>query len=60
MTCKNAVKRLSFVIMYIFDQHKIQEMYEMLFSKTLSCFVPNCYENQKMINKVVHTHPSEI
>ena len=31
MTCKNAVKRLSFVIMYIFDQHKIQEMYEMLF-----------------------------
>ena len=33
MMCKNAVKKLFFVIMCVLDQHKIQEMYEKVIPK---------------------------
>ena len=33
MICKNAFKKLSFVIMCVLDQHKIQEMYDKVILK---------------------------
>ena len=53
--CKNAVKKLSFVIRYVTDRYKNQEMCDKVIlenSRTLK-FVLDCCKNQKACNKTI-------
>ena len=47
MMYKNAVKKLSFVIMYVPDQYKIPEMYDKvnLENGGVLRFISDCYKN---------------
>ena len=53
--CKNAVNKLPFVIRYVPDQYKTEEIYDkvILENDGRLRFVPDCYKNQKMYDKAV-------
>ena len=57
--CKNAVKKLPFVIRLVFDPYKTQQMYDeaILENGRMLESVPDCYENQQMCNKAVDNYP---
>ena len=54
--CKNAVKKLPFVIMYVCDKYKTQEMCNkvILGNGGILKFVPDYYKNKKIFNKAGH------
>ena len=61
--CKDAVKRLHYLLWYVFDWYKTQQIcYKAILEngETLKS-VPDSYENQEMCNKVVdnYSHASE-
>ena len=49
--CKNAVKKLPFVIKYVPDQYKSKEMYHKFFivNGGILGFIPNCNKNTKNV-----------
>ena len=54
--CKNAVKKLPFIIRCVSDQYKTQEMCEMCDTIILQnagtlMFISDCYKSQKICNK---------
>ena len=53
--CKNAVKKLPFVIMYVLDRCKTQEMYDkvLLGNGGTLRFVPDCYKNKRRSYKAL-------
>ena len=56
--CKNAFKKLPFVILYVPDQHKGQEMWNkfILENGGMLKFISDCYKNEKsVINLLVIT-----
>ena len=60
--CEHADKKLRFVIRYVPDRYKTQQMRNKAILKnggTLKS-VPDCCKNQKMCDKAVNTHPFTI
>ena len=60
--CKHAVKKLPFIIKYVPDRHKTQQMRDKAvhnYAHVLK-LIPNCYKTQKMCGKAVNTYPSTI
>ena len=58
--CKNAVKKLTFVIIYDPDQYKTQEKCDNAILENggmLRLIIANCYKNQKMPVKVLIITP---
>ena len=55
---KNAIKQLSFVIRYVADIHKTQEMCNIVLLKNGGTLMlaPNCYNNQKICNKAIDNY----
>ena len=56
--CKNAVKKLLFVIRYVRDQYKTQEIYDKVIAENggMLKFVPDCYINEQLCNKAVGSY----
>ena len=50
MMCKNAVKKLPFVIIYGLDRHKTQEMCDKIILENggMIRFIPDCCKNKKL------------
>ena len=48
--CKNAVKRLTFVIIYDLDRYKTQEMCDKIILENggMIRFIPDCCKNKKL------------
>ena len=61
--CSNAVRKLPFVLRYVPDQDKTQEMCHKIIVEDGGPleFCPDCYNNQKMHNRAVdnYTHALE-
>ena len=58
--CKHAVKKLLFVIRYVTDQYKTQQMCNKVIlenSGTLEQSATDCYRNQQMCDKIVDNYP---
>ena len=53
--CKNEVKKFTFVIVYVSNQFKTQEIYDKINLENggMSRFIPNCYKNQRMCDKAI-------
>ena len=56
--CKNAVKKLLFVIRYVRDRYKTQEIYDKVIAENggMLKFVPDCYKNEQLCNKAVGSY----
>ena len=57
-SAKNAVKRLPFIIMYVSDRYKTQEICHRIILENggMLRLNPDFYKNEKMYNKVVDTY----
>ena len=56
---KHAVKKLPYLLRYVFDQYKTQQICDKAIlenSGTLKS-VPDCYKNQETCNKAVENYP---
>ena len=59
---KHAVKKLPFVIRYVLDSYKTQQMWDKVIQENseTSESVPDCYENQQMFDKAIDNYPQAI
>ena len=60
--CKHAVEKLPYLLRYVPDQYKTQQMCDKVNlenGETLKS-VPYCYKNQEMCNKAVENYPHEL
>ena len=57
--CKHAVKRLPYLLRYVPDKYKTEQMCDeaILENGGTLKYVPDCYKNQEMCNKVVENYP---
>ena len=57
--CKNAVKNLPYLIRYVPDQYKTQQMCDkaILENGAKLKSVPDCYKNQELYSKAVDNYP---
>ena len=60
--CKHTVKNLPYLLRYVSDWYKIQQMCDKAIlenGRTLKS-VPDCYKNEVMYNKVVDNYPNAL
>ena len=57
--CKYAVKKLSYLIRYVSDQHKTEQMCDKVIIENAGTqkSVCDCYKNQEISNKAVGNYP---
>ena len=53
--CKNASKKLSFVIKYVPDQYKVKQMCDKVIIENggMLGFIPDCYKDKKCVIKLL-------
>ena len=57
--CKHAVKKLPYLLRYVLDQYKSQQMCDKAILESVEILksVPDCFNNQEMCNKAVDNYP---
>ena len=57
-TCKNAFKKLPFVMKYVTDWYKTKEICDkgIMHDSGMVGFIPNCYKDQEMRNKSIDNY----
>ena len=58
--CKHAVKNLPYLLRYVLDWYKIQQMCDKAILENGRTWksVPDCYKNEVMCNKAVDNYPN--
>ena len=53
--CKHAVKKLPYLLRYVLDRYKTQQMFKKAILENFETIrsVPGCYKNQEICNKAV-------
>ena len=57
--CKHAVKKLPYLLRYVLDRYKTQQMCKKAILENVETLrsVPGCYKNQEICNKAVDNYP---
>ena len=57
--CKHAVEKLSYLLRYVSDHYKTQQMCDEAILENVRTLksVPDCYKNQEILDKTVDNYP---